>query len=209
MQRELAAYLMQNLAGIAGFSRFGGLVQTLHTNERGTEAVAPVRYPITFDVFPLPFPYVAPTSYTEFVPNTAEAGIMYLEHVALTAAGYQGNRMELTSTLRLVCWLQQSHQDASRLGILATAQTNILRRLQPLSLIHNDGILTRLRVTPGKFITSDEGLFSRYTYREDIRQYLLDPYAAFGLDIISTFSVSLACLPEEVDAKMSFDESFN
>lgn len=194
MQRELVAHIMRKLTGIPGISKVGGLVQTLTVNQKGTDATALVRLPITFDTFPAPV--TAPDNYIEFTPNSAEAGLLYAEHQSLTHTGYEGQRLTFDSRIRVVAWMQQ--EKAVGLSPLSQCQIDILRRLRPLANFHNGtGGLSRIQVTTGKVVQPEDGLFSRYNYREDIRQYLLGPFGAFGLDLTIKFSASLACLPAE------------
>lgn len=195
MQREIALHLLKTLLGAPGFSKFGGLVQTLTTSERATDVQKTVKYPITADVLQSQTP-PTPGSYIDFVPNSAESGLLYFEHISLTAKGTSGPRLQFESKLRLVAWMQTGLASAP-LYPLAQAQANLLRRLMPLTQPRNVDPFVKLATTAGRLLTTEDGLFSRYTYREDIKQYLLDPYAAFGIELTSTFSIAPNCLPPE------------
>lgn len=187
MQKYLADYLMPALVGTPGFSKFGGLVQTLETSEKGTDNRTAVRYPVTLSIFPPP---VEPlTGYVDFVPDTAESGLLYLEPSALRYVATVGGRLLFESKLTLVAWMQNAN--------VAQAQANILRRLLPLGQPRNSGVLTRIVLKPGRLLAPEDGLFSRYTYRQDIKQYLLEPFGAFGIELTITYQIPPYCLPPE------------
>lgn len=192
MQRELAQLIISRLIGTPNFSRVGGLVQTVTSTEKGATG-APIRYPATFDVAPSAAGQAA-AGYTDFVPNSAESGLLYVESGSLQHKGYTGGRFSFDSRLRLIGWLN-TPDAATTLSIESTAVTSILRRLLPLALASNQGVFTRLTVTPGKILGVEDNLFSRYTYRESAKQYLLDPYTAFAIELTSTYQIHPHCLP--------------
>ena len=190
MQKELAAYIMPFLVGTPGFSKFGGLVQTLETSEKATDSRAPVRYPVTLDIYPAPAEPLA--GYVDFVPDTAESGLLYAEAGGLRYVGNVGDRLLFEGKLTLVAWMQGAEGSTAP---VAQATANLLRRLLPLAQPRNSGPLTRIVVKPGRLLAVEDGLFSRYTYRQDIKQYLLAPFGALGIELTSTYQIHPDCLP--------------
>lgn len=194
MQRELAQLIITRLIGTPNFSRLGGLVRTVSTTEKAATGAA-IRYPATFDVTPAPAGQ-DPASYTDFVPNSAESGLLYLESGSLQHKGYTGGRSNFESRLTLVAWLNTPDAAAAAsLSVESAAVTNILRRLLPLAIASNQGVFTQLTVKAGKILGVEDNIFSRYTYRESANQYLLDPYTAFSIELTSTYQIHPDCLP--------------
>lgn len=194
MQQEIARHIRQVLLGTPGISKFGALVETVNTTENIPDKAKAQSFPASQDVLPKP---AGNGPYYELTPNSNEAGIVYFEHMSLTSGGVESGGLSFTSKLRLVCW-QQAVEASQPLGAQAILQAYVLRRLAPLSRSHNvAGLAARIQVTPGKLLTREDKLFSRYTYNEAQRQYLLAPYGAFGIELTTTFVVPLACLPAE------------
>ncbi|HYH14954.1 MAG TPA: hypothetical protein VD794_07035 [Flavisolibacter sp.] len=195
MQKDLATILSENLEGLPFIDLLAGLAQTLTTVEP-LESGATITHkrPVTYD-----HNRAEPYSGTELelIPNnTLYKSMIYFEDFGVTPLAPIQRMQGFSSRLRLICWMDRAQIVGDNYAPVASAAiTAILDRLAGKNF-ENKGIFTRLKTEVGGMPISDAGLFNRYTYNENDRQYLRPPFEFFGIDLVSTFYISPKCLSQ-------------
>lgn len=194
MNKELASILKDRIAPFPFIDVLAGLVQTVeevHETENGTVRK---RFPLSSD-----------TNMTDacaggleraLTPDSSKKSVIYFEDFGsqVTREGRNGAQSYI-STIRLVAWLNRERLTGDAYtSISGYCIAAICRRLD--LKFENTGIFQRLRVNPSRIPIQDASLFSRYTYDEAERQYLLPPFEVFAIDFSCSYHVKPGCITE-------------
>lgn len=131
------------------------------------------------------------------VPDSSKRGILYFEDLGIRPIDrVSGGALKYQAELVLVCWMNRSRLvgDAYK-EITSHAVSLIIKKLKVKS-ITNEGKFTRFRVIPGRVLPQDAAVFSRYTYKEELLQYLRPPFEFFGMAITVEFCIHPDCIEE-------------
>ena len=131
----------------------------------------------------------------EYCPNSKKRSIIYFEDMGTSLRGWEGNMMAFTSQLRLVCWLNYDMIGEYQPGLAAL---NLLKYI-PNNMGNSDGLLgvwvDAIRQEP-----NDGGCFTKYTYKEEVSQYLTFPYDYVSFVLSVTFKLRKDCIEDiEID----------
>ena len=195
MNRELSSILKDRIAPLPFVEVLAGLVQT--TEEVINVEDGPViknRFPVSFDT------NIGDACFTgkerELIPDSSRKSIIYFEDNGATIGrnGRNGD-VDITCKVRLVAWLNRDKLTGNKYSHIAGfCIAAICGRLDIKTL--NTGIFKRLTVKPTNIPPQDANLFSRYTYDQNIRQYLMPPFEVFGIDFTCTAMVNAGCIAE-------------
>ena len=152
-----------------------GLVKEVSYKDE--ERGAAFRYPAYYQT-------TAATGYRDLVPNSRKRSIQYVENYGTRVVDRHGDRVDLKTTVRVVCWGNKAMSSLASAYVLAAVPESA-----------NIAGLSGVRFTPIQVLGVDEKIFSRYTYNEDELQFLLHPYTAFAIVYEVTYSLNLSCLP--------------
>lgn len=188
MNKELAELIIGRIAALPFIDRIAGLVKTIETTDK-SEAANPktIRFPAAESAN-------KPNNYLDLVPNSTKKSIFYVESLGPLKPGSQNAKgFEMESTLRLVGWMNSRFP----VGSDSLAIASILKRFpdQPF----NSGAFTRIRMRPTSILSSEDKIFSKYTYDEKVSQFLMLPFHAFAIDFTINFTLKADCFPEYVD----------
>lgn len=188
MQAAIANILKDKIAGLPFVDKLAGLVKTIETGSKAEDTAGAFRFPAAVES-------TAPTTpnawtYADLVPNSSKKSVFYFEDRGLKVSGKSGKGFEMQSNLRLVGWLNSNYPPGSD----ALAVAHVLNAL-PEHPFNAPGY-TRISVTPGAILGTEDNIFSKYTYDEKLRQYLMKPYSAFAIDLTINFTLTANCLPE-------------
>lgn len=203
MNKPLASILKDRISHFPFIDVLAGLVQTVEDfqpvdNAQSIRNRFPMSYDITLDA----------NCYTgkerALIPDSSKKSIIYFEDFgsSIGRAGRNGD-VEFTSNLRLVAWMNRArlvgdnYADVSGYAIPA-----IIGRLD--LKFENIGIFKRLSIKASRLPQADAGLFSRYTYDETTRQYLMPPFEVFGIDFTCSSFVNAGCI-----AELDFSNPYN
>jgi hypothetical protein len=127
----------------------------------------------------------------DFVPDSAKMSIIYFED-----RGTQMNKMEnssiyFTSNFTLVCWFNYLKIDHT---LTNTSQItgNLLKYLPEIMGNISPLIGVVLSVTGQQ--ANDGSVFSKYSYFEEISQYITYPYGYVALDLQAEYRVRKECI---------------
>lgn len=163
--------------------RIGGLVKTIENGNLNSGL--PSKYPAY-----LPPTAAAGESYLDMIPSDNHRCVFYVEDWgarALLGATFPDT---YEATFRIIGWLNT----ALFPGIdSAYIQARILERLFQRDL-RLDEYITQIDMTPTRLYGHEQNLFSRYSYNESYKQFLMHPYSAFGIELSVKYVLNYACI---------------
>ena len=131
------------------------------------------------------------SDYIDLVPNSNKRSIIYFENNGIKISPINGNIIECVADVRLVCWanlkkINDTFINADTLKLLVIQAMPVsLSNIFPYSFI-------RIELTGEE--TKSVALFSKYTYNEEEKQYLIYPFDYFALNYEISFYVGSNCI---------------
>lgn len=131
------------------------------------------------------------SDYIDLVPNSNKRSIIYFENNGIKISPINGNIIECVADVRLVCWanlkkINDTFINADTLKLLVIqAMPSSLSNVLPYSFI-------RIQLTGEE--TKNVSIFSKYTYNEEEKQYLIYPFDYFALNYEISFYVGINCI---------------
>jgi hypothetical protein len=130
------------------------------------------------------------------VPDSSQKGILYFEDNGGQITGSRGSYgNSYVWNVRLVMWLNKNLITGNAYSMIsANVVTAIMSGIgaydvNPKNNYPFTGLLVR-----GTNQVQGAQVFSRYTYKEEVRQYLMAPFEAYGLDLRLSFTLNPACV---------------
>ena len=131
------------------------------------------------------------SDYIDLVPNSNKRSIIYFENNGIKISPINGNIIECVADVRLVCWanlkkINDTFINADMLRLLVIqAMPSSLSNVLHYSFI-------RVQLTGEE--TKNVSIFSKYTYNEEEKQYLIYPFDYFALNYEISFYVGINCI---------------
>jgi hypothetical protein len=192
MNNKLANVIKGYVEDLTWIDKIAGLVQTVTIREKIGEAVVNKSFPVSCDV---DYNACIKGRYQDLALDSKKKSVLYFEDRG--GAQYvrrNGNTLEFTSSLRLVCWLNlklinevECEGDIRSCGVSGDYVLEVLRAL-PAIPFTEEGFIT-IFINNISQVERSVDIFSRYTYHEPQTQYLLFPYDFFALDLSINFTV--------------------
>lgn len=200
MNKEIANILRDKIKDLPFVRTIAGLVQTVEYLQPDSDNnMHRVAMPMSYEVL-VPGTMSDASCFDgrerELVPDSRKGSIIYFEELAAVSRGVLGRpgTIALQSTIRLVAWMDRERLVGDRYtNISTTCISQIMGRLVGRNPM-NVGNIKRLSVTVANIPNQNAALFSKYTYDEKIRQYLMPPFECFGIDFVCKYVVSDRCL---------------
>lgn len=199
MQKEIAKILKDKIFDLPFIELIAGLTQPVSyqdkdANNEFRKVILPMAYDITDKTETAAECSVGKER--DLVPNSDRKSIFYFEEIAtgkISGTGRPGSN-SMQTTIRLVGWLNKQKLFGDNYANIASfVNTAILSRLVRKNPI-NEGNIKRLSISVAGFPKPDANLFSKYTYDETIRQFLMPPFECTAIDFICKYEISAACL---------------
>lgn len=181
MNKILASLLLPYISPLPFADLVGGLAQVITTGNRAEGGKGLRKFPATQTVAA---PRTVTSVYQDLTPNTQYKSIMFFESNDCRVLGRERNSINLKSVIRIVGWLNVKSTETTDVEALIAIISNLPEG--PFNSVANK--LTRIQIASTKVV--DNNIFSRYTFDESARQYLMYPYQAFCLELEITFSVT-------------------
>lgn len=137
---------------------------------------------------------ISNSKYLDLVPNTSRRSIAYFEDQGCRFIDKAGSTFNFSGNMRLVCWVNGKKFDYNLCSISAFLIGSILSKVP--SNPDNSGDFTKIKITSIKEVAKDSRIFAKYNYDESVRQYLMNPFDYFALDLEYTFSADPYCFEE-------------
>lgn len=191
MNATVAELIKARLQDLTYVGRLAGLVRVISYERQGTKVTIPVAMSVQDRVA-----CEAGNELREMVPDDRYASMVYFEDAGVTRSATRTRGVIFTSRVRLVCWL-----NTARLGGEAMAADKLAQVF--VGLInhgpYNSGPFLGVRHRVEGMPERGTGLFQRYTYPDSSRQYLMHPFDAFGMEVVTEFRIRPGCEDEVVE----------
>ena len=127
---------------------------------------------------------------SDLVPNEGYKCIVYFEDRGLRRIQSRTRGISFESRLRLVCWVNTAKFSGDNYAADRIME-QFIGSLQDVPT--NEGPFIGVRHQVETIPECGKSLFSAYTYPDTARQYLLFPFDAFALDIVTTMRIRPGC----------------
>lgn len=134
--------------------------------------------------------------YTDLVPNSQKNSVIYFEDLGVQFIGNVKSEMRFRSQLRLVCWLNLKRMGITDCNWSSTATLHIIKSILQADVPFNSTPFTGMKYTGISQPVKSASIFSKYSYSEQVNQYLLYPYDYFAVDFVVEYGVKAACIED-------------
>lgn len=189
MNALLALLLKDRISQFAYVEKLAGMVRVITREQPGGAIKIPVASNVDDTLA------CGDSSLRDMVPDQGYKTIVYFEDGGERRVQTRTRGISYESRLRLVCWV-----NTAKLNGDAYAADKIMQQFasELHTGVYNDGPFIGVRHTVDTVPIRGAGLFSAYTYPEGARQYLLHPFDAFALDIVTSYRIRPGCEDEVV-----------
>lgn len=184
MNSRIASLLKDRIAEFSYVDKVAGLVRTIEY-ERAGEVI---KIPVATDVEDALA--CDDSSLRDMVPDSSYQAIVYFEDRGFVPIRSRTRGLSYQSRLRLVCWVntEKFNSDPD-----AAAKIEQQFHLALTSNTYNFGPFAGVRHTVEGSAQRGHSIFSAYTYPDSARQYLMPPFDAFAIDVLTTLRVLRGC----------------
>lgn len=144
--------------------------------------------------------------YQELTPNSKKTSIFYWESSGDTPAKDLGKRIQMKTSARLVWWLNLAKIGKTHTSALADygsytisplVEANLIKEIAKEYLITSgDFNGTKVKFYDAVISKKDVGIFSKYTYKDDIEQLLFYPYDFGAIDFSIEITIPKSCIAD-------------
>jgi hypothetical protein len=132
--------------------------------------------------------------YIDLCPDSRSKSVLFLEDNGVRFVKRDGNRYFWRASYNLVVWLNLpalGYEGQSYSGI---AINGILSKFPPTPFQNVGSIYQQVNINLDGQLGSNSNPFAKYSFPEEITQYLMYPYEALSLPITVDFMTNKACL---------------
>ena len=195
MNKEIAKVLrdrLQNEGGLPFVEKYAGLVQTVTEEITADEGTIKKRYPVSTEVTI----NGACMQHEEIMtPDSSLKGILYFEDNGTQSLGRFGNKFKYLSNLTLVCWINRAKIVSNIYSeITGIAIQNLMQKMDVDGNPENVSMFTGITVSVTRILPQESSLFAKYSYDENVKQYLRPPFEFFGLGLQVKFGINPDCV---------------
>lgn len=184
MNGLIASLLKDRISAFTFLGKLGGLVRAVEYERAGDKITIPVAGdvddPIACD----------DSEIRHMIPDERYTTIAYFEDRGCTSTKSRTRGISWESRLRLVVWVNTKMLNGD-----PVAADKIAQQLQTAieSGFYNSGPFIGLKHDIEGMPQRGLGLFQGYTYASSSRQFLLQPFDAIALDIVTSFRIKAGC----------------
>lgn len=185
MNALLALLLKDRISAFTYVDRLAGLVRAVSREQAGGETIT---IPVAIGVDD---PLACGDSLVlDLVPDERYACMVYFEDKGCRTVQTRTRGTSFECRMRMVCWV-----NTARFNGDPYAGDRILQQFVGAipSSVYNDGPFIGVRHSIEAVPERGKGLFSLYTYPSEARQYLLYPFDAFAIDILTVLRIKPGC----------------
>lgn len=188
MNKEITKVLRKRLEadyGLEFIDVFSGLVQTVTRKDQDANGnPKSIRFPVSYDTNIVDGGKSPEKALT---PDSTKKGLIYFEERSPIVTGRRSSSgfMEYRSNIDLVAWINRrkiTGDDYSE--ITKTAIERVIEKINRSQEEENGFVNIRLAV---QSIRQDGNIFSKYTYDEEITQFLRPPFEFFAISFVVSF----------------------
>lgn len=185
MNASIAALLKERISSFAFVDKLAGMVRPIRKEfQDGKFTVQPIAIDVDDAL------QCNDSTQTYMVPESKYGCMVYFEDLGCPSTRSRTRGVSYESHLRLVCWLNTERFNGDNYAADKIAQqfTSAIR-----SGFYNTGPFIGLKHSIEGMPQRGRDLFAGYTYPEGTVQYLMWPYDAFAINIVTSFRIKAGC----------------
>jgi hypothetical protein len=132
--------------------------------------------------------------YMDLCPDSSKKSVLYLEDKYVRFVKRDGDKYTFQASFDLVCWLNLPKLGLEQCSVSAKAILSIITAFR--NIPSNEGIFHQLLITPLGQDSKARNPFAKWSYDEEVTQFLLYPYDHFLVPIQVDFVVNRKCVEE-------------
>lgn len=191
MNGQIADIIKSQIENLPFMDRTAGLVRIVKRQEVGEKGTIVKTFPVDCDVSQKD---CVSGKYTDLIPNTKYKSIHYFEDMGVTPSGQDQLNFDFDARLRLVGWLNLQKLGKTTCSVSHLAIAAILKKISSGNF--NSFPFTRIQIKCSGIEPKTAAIFSKYSYAEEISQYLLYPYDYYAMNFNVSFRVPYKCIDD-------------
>lgn len=132
--------------------------------------------------------------YIDLIPESTKKSVLYLEDKGIRFTKIQGPLLHFKASFDLVCWLNMPALGFTDCSYSAVAIAGIISRIP--DNFYNSGIYQMISFSIGGQQSKMTNPFQKYSYKEEVTQFLMYPYDHFVIPFEIDFAINKNCVEE-------------
>jgi hypothetical protein len=193
MNSEIAKIIKGQIEGLAFMDRVAGAVRVVRRQDSTDKGTIVKSFPVDCDVTQKD---CVGGKYTDLVPNSKYKSIHYFEDMGVAISAQDQSSFDFEAKLRLVGWLNLQRLGKTTCSVSHLAIAAVLKTIR--SDTFNSGDFTRIQIRCTGLESKTSAIFSKYSYSEEVNQYLLYPYDYYAMNFSVKFRLPYKCINDWV-----------
>lgn len=195
MNEIIANIIKSQIEGLAFIDRIAGLVKVVRRQDVSEKGTIVKVFPVDCGVTEKD---CVNSKYTDLVPNSKCKSIHYFEDLGSTLTGQENGRFNFESKIKLVGWLNLKKLGKTDCSVSHLAIAAILKQITSKYFSSPSNKMSLIQIRCTGIDPKSAAIFSKYSYSEEINQYLLFPFDYYAMTFTVVFSVANSCIDEWV-----------
>jgi hypothetical protein len=137
--------------------------------------------------------------YVDLIPNSKYKSIHYFEDLGVSKDGNDAKTFSFESKLKLIGWINQKKLGKTDCSVSHLAIAAILKQIPTNFFYDATTGFSRISITCDGIEPKNADIFSKYSYKEEVNQYLMFPYDYYAIDFTTKFTVPYQCIDSWVN----------
>jgi hypothetical protein len=195
MNEDIANILKSQIESLPFMDRVGGLVKVIRKQETTDKGTVVKSFPVDCGTT---LQDCNTGKYKDLVPNSKYKSIHYFEDLGISISGQDQATFTFDAKIKLVGWLNLKKLGKDQCSVSALAIAAILKQIEAKTF--NSGVFTRIQIRCTGVDPKTSAIFSKYSYTEEINQYLMFPYDYYAMTFTVNFTIPNKCIADWVSS---------
>ncbi len=191
MNAEIANILKEEIQGLPFIDRLGGLVKVIRKQEVTDKGTIVKSFPVDCGTT---LQDCNTGKYKDLIPNSKYKSIHYFEDLGITISGQDQATFTFDAKLKLVGWLNLKKLGKTDCSVSHLAQAAILKKIRSKNFNDVSRGITNIQIRCTGIDPKTSVIFSKYSYPEEVTQYLMYPFDYYAMNFNVSFTVSTSCI---------------
>lgn len=197
MNTAVANIIKSQIEGLSFIDRIAGAVRVVSRQEEGSKSTIIKKFPVDCGVSQAD---CSSGKYVDLVPNSKFKSIHYFEDLGVSVSGADNKTFSFESKLKLVGWLNQKKLGKTDCSVSHLAIAAILKQIPTGHFNNTANGFTRISITCTGIDAKNASIFSKYSYQEEVNQYLMYPFDYYAINLTTQFTVPYQCIDAWVES---------
>lgn len=191
MNTAIANIIKAQIENLPFIDRIAGAVRVASRQEQGSKSIIIKKFPVDCGVTASD---CSSGKYTDLVPNTNYKSIHYFEDLGVSISGADQKTFSFESKLKLVGWLNQKKLGKTDCSVSHLAIAAILKQIPTHYFNDTNNGFTKISISCTGIDPKNAAIFSKYSYQEEVNQYLMYPFDYYAINFTTKFTVPYQCI---------------